>query len=40
MDIQPNQDVSGKVSANLTAQSRRLSANFDLAGKVGNIQKQ
>jgi hypothetical protein len=40
LDIQPNQDVSGKVSANLAAQSRRLYANFDLAGKVGNLQKQ
>ena len=40
LDIQPNQDVSGKVSANLTAQSRRLYANFKLAGKIGNLQKQ
>lgn len=40
LDIQPNQDVSGKISANLTAQSRRLSANFNLTGKVGNLKKQ
>jgi uncharacterized protein involved in outer membrane biogenesis len=40
LDIRPNQDVSGKVSANLTAQSRRLYASFNLAGKIGNLQKQ
>ena len=40
LDIQPNQDISGNISANLAAQSRRLNANFNLAGKVGNVQKQ
>jgi hypothetical protein len=40
VDIQSNQDVSGKISANLTAQSRRLSASFNLTGKVGNLKKQ
>ncbi len=40
LDILPNQEVSGKISANLTAQSRRLYANFNLAGKAGDIKRQ
>jgi AsmA-like C-terminal region len=40
LDIQSNQDISGKVSADLAAQSRRLQARFDLAGKVGAVQRQ
>ncbi len=40
LDIQANQDISGKVSADLAAQSRRLQARFDLAGKVGAVQRQ
>jgi hypothetical protein len=37
LDIQPNQDVSGSVSTNLVAQSRRLQAKFELAGKVDDV---
>jgi uncharacterized protein involved in outer membrane biogenesis len=40
LDIQPNQDISGNVSADLAAQSRRLQARFELAGKVGAVQRQ
>ncbi len=40
VDIQPNQDISGKISADLTAQSRRLQARFDLTGKVNNVKRQ
>lgn len=40
VDIQPNQDISGKINANLAAQSRRLQARFDLAGKVNNVKRQ
>ncbi|MGB7816680.1 MAG: AsmA-like C-terminal region-containing protein [Methylotenera sp.] len=40
MDILPNQDISGKISADLAAQSRRLQASFGLAGKVGDVRKQ
>lgn len=40
VDIEPNQAVSGKVSADLAAQSRRLHTKFDLAGKLGNVQRQ
>jgi hypothetical protein len=40
LNIQPNQDISGKVSADLAAQSRRLQAKFDLTGKVGAVQQQ
>lgn len=39
LDIQPNQDVSGNISASLEAQSRRLQARFDLAGKVNNVKQ-
>jgi hypothetical protein len=37
LDIQPNQDISGSVSTNLVAQSRRLQAKFELAGKVDDV---
>ncbi len=40
VDIKPNQDISGKITANLAAQSRRLQARFDLAGKVNNVKRQ
>ncbi len=40
MDIQPNQDISGKISADLAAESRRLQARFSLAGRVGDVQRQ
>lgn len=40
VDIQPNQDISGKINANLAAESRRLQANFNLAGKVNNVKRQ
>ena len=39
LDIQPNQAVSGIVSASLAAQSRRLQARFDLTGKVNNVKQ-
>ncbi len=40
VDIQPNQDISGTISAELVAQSRRLHTSFDLAGKVGDVKRQ
>jgi hypothetical protein len=40
MDIQPKQDISGKINANFAAQSHRLQARFDLAGKVNNVKRQ
>jgi hypothetical protein len=40
VDIQPNQEISGNISANLAAQSRRLQANFNLAGTVSNVKRQ
>jgi hypothetical protein len=40
VDIQPNQDISGNINANLAAQSRRLQASFNLAGKVNNVKRQ
>jgi uncharacterized protein involved in outer membrane biogenesis len=39
LDIEPNQDISGNVSASLAAQSRRLQARFDLTGKVNNVKQ-
>jgi hypothetical protein len=39
LDIQPNQDISGNISASLAAQSRRLQAKFDLTGKVNNVKQ-
>ena len=39
-DISPNQQLSGKISADLTAQSRRLHANFSLAGSSSNVRSQ
>ena len=39
-DVQPNQDISGKISANLAAQSRRLYANFGLTGKINDVKRQ
>ena len=40
VDIKPNQDISGNINANLAAESRRLQARFDLAGKVNNVKRQ
>jgi hypothetical protein len=40
LDIQPNQDISGSISANLVAQSRRLQTRFELTGKVSNVKQQ
>ena len=40
VDIEPNQAISGRISADLAAQSRRLQASFNLAGKVGAVQRQ
>lgn len=40
VDILPNQDIAGKISADLVAQSRRLHANFSLAGKVDDVKRQ
>ena len=40
VDIQPNQDISGRINADLAAQSRRLQASFTLAGKVNNVKRQ
>ncbi len=40
VDIQPNQDISGRINADLAAQSRRLQASFTLAGKVSNVKRQ
>jgi hypothetical protein len=37
--VQRNQGVSGNISANLVAQSRRLQARFDLAGTVNNVKR-
>lgn len=39
-DVMPNQDISGRISANLAAQSRRLYANFSLTGKVNDVRRQ
>ncbi len=39
-DISPNQQLSGKINADLTAQSRRLRANFSLAGSSSNVRSQ
>jgi hypothetical protein len=35
-DVMPNQLLSGKVNANLQAQSRRLQSNFTLEGTINN----
>ena len=40
VDIQPNQDISGSISADLAAQSRRLQASFNLTGTVNNVKRQ
>ena len=40
VDVMPNQDISGRISANLAAQSRRLYANFGLTGKVNDVRRQ
>jgi uncharacterized protein involved in outer membrane biogenesis len=40
MDIAPNQEISGKISADLTAQSRHLHTKFSLAGNVENPKRQ
>jgi uncharacterized protein involved in outer membrane biogenesis len=39
VDILPNQDISGKIGANIEAKSRRLYANFDLTGKVNDVKR-
>jgi hypothetical protein len=40
LDIQSNQDISGRVSAELALPSRQMKSNFRLAGKVGNVRLQ
>jgi hypothetical protein len=40
VDIEPNQAISGKITADLAAQSRRLQASFNLAGKLGAVERQ
>ena len=40
VDILPNQNISGNISASLAAQSRRLQARFDIAGKLNNVKRQ
>ncbi len=40
LDIQPNQDISGMINADLVAESRRLYTNFGLAGKVNAVKRQ
>lgn len=37
LDVQPNQDVSGSISAELAIPSRRIRSNFSLDGKVGAV---
>jgi len=39
VDVQPNQEISGNVVANLAAQSRRLQAKFNLTGTVNNVKQ-
>ncbi len=39
-DISPNQQLSGKISADLAAQSRHLRANFSLTGSSSNVRSQ
>jgi len=39
VDILPNQDISGKIGANLAAKSRRLYANFELTGKINDVKR-
>ena len=38
--IEQNQAITGRVKANLIAQSRRLQASFSLAGTVNNVKRQ
>lgn len=38
--VEENQTITGKVSANLVAQSRRLQTNFSLAGSISNVKRQ
>ena len=38
--IEQNQAITGRVKANLVAQSRRLQANFSLAGSINNVKRQ
>jgi uncharacterized protein involved in outer membrane biogenesis len=40
VSIDQNQAISGRVSANLVAQSRRLQANFGLGGSLNNVKRQ
>jgi hypothetical protein len=40
VDILSNQDISGKITANLAAQSRHLNASFGLTGKVNDVKRQ
>lgn len=37
LDIQPNQDITGKVSAELSVPTRRIRSNLNLGGKVGAV---
>ncbi len=37
LDVQPNQDVSGSISAELAIPSRRIKSNLAVEGKIGNV---
>jgi len=37
LDIQPNQDIAGKVSGEVATPSRVIRSNLNLSGKVGNV---
>ncbi|MBC7756765.1 MAG: hypothetical protein H7Z20_09060 [Bdellovibrio sp.] len=39
LNIAQNQSLTGKVNANLAAQSRRLQANFDLSGTINHVKR-
>jgi hypothetical protein len=37
LDVQPNQDVSGSISAELAIPSRRIKSNLAVEGKIGSV---
>lgn len=37
LDIQPNQDIAGKVSGEVATPSRVIRSNLNLSGKIGNV---
>ena len=39
-EIDPNQAISGKIYANLSAKARSFQSTFDLTGKVSNVKRQ